>query len=213
MRSRASLVRELADGLRPVRRTLSPRSLSLLWLIGAWVFVGAVTLATGAMRPGVLSQLAASPRFLVEIALGLLAGVAAIRAAAELGVPDVLPPWRRAAPALLLMAGWLSVYVYGLWNPALEPSMLGKREGCYLEVLGFAAPPLVAALWLIRRAAPLARVWTGAIAGAAAAAIPGLMMQLVCMYEPAHILSYHLAPIAFAALLGGLAGPAAFRRL
>ena len=91
--------------------------------------------------------------------------------------------------------------------------MLGKRETCAREVLILAAPPLVVALWLVRRAAPLARVWTGALAGAAAAAVPGLIMQLACMYEPAHILTYHLAPIAVAAFLGALLGPLALRRL
>lgn len=213
MRSRADLVRELAEGLRPVRRMPSPTSLALVWLVGSWAFVAAVTLATGGLRPGVLSQLTASPRFLGETMLGLVTGAVAIRAAADLGVPRPPLPWRRAAPALFLLAGWVGAYLYGLRDPALEPSMLGKRAGCYLEVLAFAAPPMAAALWLIRQAFPLARVWTGAMVGAAAGAVPGLLMQLSCMYDPAHILSYHLAPIAAVAFVGGLLGPAAFRRL
>jgi hypothetical protein len=181
--------------------------------VGAWVFVIAVTLATGTTRPGALSQLAASPRFAAEMLLGLLAGVVAIHSAAELGVPRPAPPWRRAALAMLLMVTWVGAYLYGLWDPALAPSMLGKRAHCQFEVLVFSAPPAVAAVWMIRQALPLARVWTGAIAAAAAAAVPALLMQLACMYDPAHILSYHLAPIALAAFIGGLLGPIVFRRL
>lgn len=213
MRPRADLVRELAADLRPVRRPPSPGALATVWLAGAWLFVAAVTLATGGMRPGVFAQLAGAPRFVAEVLLGLLAGAAAIRAAAGLGVPEPESALRRAAPALLLMAAWVAAYLYGLRDPALESSMLGKRERCYFEVLVFALPPMAVALRLIRRSVPLARVWTGALAGAAAGAIPGLIMQLACMYDPAHILLDHLAPIAAAAFLGGVLGPAAFRRL
>jgi hypothetical protein len=51
------------------------------------------------------------------------------------------------------------------------------------------------------------------MAGAAAAAVPGLFMQLACMYDPAHILTHHLAPIGVVAALGGLLGLLVFRRL
>lgn len=213
MRPRADLVRELAADLTPVRRPPSPAALSIAWLAAAWLFVGAVTLASGGLRPGVLSQLEASPRFLAEILLGLLTGAEAIRSAVRLGVPAPGSPLRRTAPALLLMTAWLGAYVYGLWDPALEPSPLGGREACYLQVLALSAPPLALALWLLRRAAPLARAWTGAIAGAAAGAVPGLIMQVACLYDPAHILCFHLAPIAATALIGGLLGPAVFRRV
>ncbi len=213
MPSRAELVRQLAEGLQPVRRTLPPFVLAAVWLAGAWISVTVATLATGSMRPGFASQLAESPRFLAEVLLGLLAGAAAIYAMGRLGVPSPRAPVRQAGPALLLMAGWVGAYLYGLLDPSFEPSMLGKRETCAREVLILAAPPLAAALWLVRRAAPLARVWTGALAGAAAAAVPGLIMQLACMYEPAHILTHHLAPIGVAAFLGALLGRVALRRL
>ncbi len=213
MRSRADLVRELADGLRPVRRPLSPLALTILWIAGAWSFVVAATLATGDVRPGAFSQLSASPRFAGEMLLGLLVGIVAIHSAAELGVPRPAPPRRRVALAMVLMAGWVGAYVYGLWDPTLEPSMLGKRAGCSFEVLLFAAPPAVAAAWIVRRSLPLARVWTGGIMAAAAATVPALLMQLACMYDPAHILSHHLAPIALATVAGGVLGPVVFRRL
>ena len=213
MRSRASLISSLAEDLQPVGRALSPMALALAWLLGSWNFVTALTVATGPMRPGFATQLAAEPRFLLESVLGLAVGVLAIRATAGLGIPSPRSALRQAAPALLLFVAWVGVYVYGLYDPALAPSMVGKREYCYLQTLIYAGPPLAAGLWLVRRAAPLARVWTGALAGAAAASLPALMMQLACMYDPAHILSHHIAPIAAAALAGGLLGPFAFRRI
>jgi len=59
---------------------------------------------------------------------------------------------------------------------------------------------------MLRRRAALQTMWTGALAGLAAAAVPALMMEFACMYEPAHILTMHLSPIPVitvgAALLG-----------
>jgi hypothetical protein len=33
------------------------------------------------------------------------------------------------------------------------------------------------------------------------------MMQFACMYDPAHILSFHFAPIAMTTVIGALLGP------
>jgi uncharacterized membrane protein YdbT with pleckstrin-like domain len=53
---------------------------------------------------------------------------------------------------------------------------------------------------------------TAAAAGAAAAAIPAILMQLACMYDPLHALSYHLTPVLMVAALGALAGPVVLTR-
>ncbi len=213
MRSRADLIHELVEDLRPVRPVLSPGRLATVWLAGSWFFVLAATLATGPMRPGFEAQLAEEPRFLGEVLLGLLAGAAAIHAAGRLGVPDPASLLRQAGLALLLLGAWGGAYVYGVLDSALEPSMLGKRESCFFETLLYAGPPLAAGLWLVRRAAPLGRVRTGALVGVAAAALPALLMQLACVYDPAHNLSHHLAPVAAMGALGALLGPVALRRL
>ena len=51
------------------------------------------------------------------------------------------------------------------------------------------------------------------MAGAAAGAIPGLIMQFACMYVPSHILAFHVGPIAVLALLGAVLGPLLLRRI
>ena len=213
MRPRERLIDDLVQQLRPVRRALTPAVLALAWLAGSWIFVLAVTVASGSLRPGIGTQLAGEPRFLLECLLGFAVGGLAIHAAGKLSIPSPRSPARQAAPAMLLLVAWVGAYVYGLADPALEPSMVGKREYCYLQTLLFAGPTLAACLWLVRRAAPLERVWTGALAGAAAASLPALMMQIACIYDPAHILSHHLAPVGIAGLLGALLGPLALRRL
>jgi hypothetical protein len=190
-----------------------PNQLALLWLIGAWILVVAVTLAVQPMRPGFAGQLLASPRFAIETLLGLAAGGVAIRAAFALGIPGWGSPRRQIVLALALLAFWVSAYFYGLVNPALEPSMLGKRPHCFVEGLVYGVAILVAGLLLLRRLAPLGRWSAGFVIGAAAGAIPGLLMQLACIYIPSHILAYHIVPGLAVALLGTLAGRLLLRRI
>ena len=212
-RPRQEWIGELVEDLQPTSPALSPIALASLWLLGSWIFVVGLTLATGPLRAGVGSQLLGEPRFLLECLLGLAAGALAIHGVGRLSIPGPTRTARLAAPALLLLALWVAAYLFGLVSPALEPSMLGKRAYCYLQTFAYSAPPLFAALWLLRRAAPLDRVGSGALAGAAAGALPALMMQLACMYDPAHILGHHLAPIAAVTVLGAILGPLLLRRI
>ncbi len=211
MRSRAELIRSLAEDLRPVR-ALAPGGLATLWLAGSWALVAGVGLASGPLRPGVGAQLASQPRFLLESLLGLLVGIASIRTVARLAVPST-PVLRAVVPPLLLLIAWAGAYASGLIGPSFEASMLGKRAHCEREILLLAAVPLGAGLWVARRGAPLARSWTGAGAGSAAAALPALFMQFACMYEPAHLVAFHLLPIVVLAGVGALLGPLALRRI
>jgi hypothetical protein len=213
VRNRSELIQEISRELAPDTRLRGPIQLALLWWIGAWILVISATLAVQPMRPGFTGQLLASPRFAIETLLGFVAAGLAIRAAFALGIPGWGSPRRRITLPLALLAFWASAYFYGLVNPALEPSMLGKRPHCFVEMLIYPVPILIASLLLLRRLAPLNRWSAGFVAGAAAGAIPGLMMQLACAYIPSHILIYPIAPVLAVALLGALAGRLLLRRI
>lgn len=206
------MIRQLADELRPAPRLRAPHHLAVLWGAGAWLFVVGVTIAVQPLRPGFFGQLLASPRFAGETLFGLLAGGLAIWVAFAVGTPGRAQR-RWIALALGGLALWAGAYVYGLVSPALDPSMLGKRQLCFLEVLLYGLPTLAVGLLLLRRLAPLERWSAGVVMGMAAGAMPGLLMQLACIYVPSHILSYHLAPVLALALMGALAGPLVLRRI
>lgn len=212
---RGDLIEDLSNGLEPAASLGPPWAEALWWGVGSWLFVVAAALATGPMRPGFWTQLAASPQFLCEILLGLGAGALGLAAAVSLGVPRPASLWRRTGWAWLALLLWGGVYLaaFAIGSAALEPSMLGKRAGCYLQVLVFGLPPTLAGLAILRRWSPLQRVATGALVGAAAGAMPGLLMQLACMYEPWHILSHHIAPVAGLAALGAVLGSVVLRRI
>lgn len=213
MASRERLIDELTSDVRPAPRLRAPFSLCACWWTASWIAVTGVALWVFPMRDGAGAQLLASPRFAFECLLGLAAGLVAIRMAFELGVPGDGSPHRRVAIALGALTLWAGAYVVGLAYPALEPSSVGMRPFCRNEVLLYGVPALVAGLCLLRRLAPLRRAWTGVVVGAAAAAIPALLMQVACMYVPEHILLSHLAPIALVAALGACLGPLVLRRI
>jgi hypothetical protein len=213
VRSRNELIRKLSEDLGPAPRLRAPSQLALLWWLGAWIFVVAATLAVQPMRPGFAEQLLTSPRFAGETLFGIAAGTFAIGVAFAVGIPGWGSPRRRIALALGLLTLWTGAYFYGLLDPALEPSMLGKRALCFVEVFIYGLPTLIAGLLLLRRLAPLERWSAGFLIGAAAGAIPGLLMQLACVYIPSHILVFHLAPALALALVGSLAGRFLLRRI
>lgn len=200
------LIDGLAHGLRPVRRPAGPIPTLALWLLLSWGFVIAVTMVGGPLRPGFEQQLQESGRFALESLLAFTGAAVAMWGALLLGIPSPRPLGWRLLPGLLLLGAWVGLLVFGLYDPALPPSMLGKRPACVVEALVFSLGPLALAIALLRRRAVIRRAWTGALVGAAAGAIPALIMQFACAYDPAHDLAFHVAPGLVTMALGALAG-------
>jgi len=213
MRGREELIEMLSSDLEPTRRFRPPHVIALGWLAGSWLFVVSATLLVAPMRPGAFSQLLGSPHFAAETLIGLCSGVATISAAVFLAFPSRTPWWRWVAWGGGVATLWFAAHVFALWFPALEPSILGERPYCVFEVFAYATPPLVAGLLLLRRRAAFRRAWAGAMVGAAGGALPALLMQLACMYEPQHILVFHLGPVVVLALIGAALGPIFLRRI
>jgi hypothetical protein len=201
VKGRQQLIDQLSHDLQAVRPAPGVERLALLWLCLSAVYVVAVTHLLGPIRPAALTQLLDSPRFLLETLSGVVAialvGLAGFRAA----VPGRLSR-RFARAGVWLMLLWLGAYVAGLYSPALEPSMLGKRPHCVFETLLYGVPPVIGAFLLVRRLYPLQPLRSALSLSLAGAMMPALYMQLACMYSPAHILGLHIAPGLLLAALG-----------
>lgn len=204
MNAHDKLIESLSRDLAPVSPAPNVNALALVWLLLSASYVVAVTHLVGPIRTGAYSQLFSEPRFLLESLLGVVAimwtGMAAFRA----GIPATLSR-TFAMAGIVLMALWLAQYVFGLISPALEPSVLGKRNHCYLETMAYSVPPILVSLFLIRRLYPLHLVRTSMALGLAAGMLPALYMQLACMYEPMHILGLHILPGLAMVLVGAAA--------
>jgi hypothetical protein len=209
MNKHEQLIENLSRNLAPVRPAPDINRLAVAWLASSAVFVVAVTHLVDPIRPGAYSQLAANPRFLLETLLGVAAiawtGLFAFRAA----IPGALS-WKFAAAGLVLMGFWLAQYLAGLVSPALEPSALGKRDYCYLETMIYAVPPILAAVFLVRRLYPLHYTRTAMSLALASGMMPALYMQIACMYAPTHILQLHILP-GLSMVLAGAAVSALWR--
>ena len=196
------LIDQLKSGLAPVQTATPLAPVFAIWLTLSVAYVVVLSLLLGPYRPGFVDQLLAAPRFSVEMLLGAGAVVCFALVALAESIPGVDVRWLRRA-GWLLGTGWVSQFVVGFGLPTLEPSMFGKRAHCALEAYLYSVPPLLAIIWLQRQRfalQPVRAVIHGAIA---AGALPALMMQIACMYEPAHILQYHLLPVAILTALAG----------
>ena len=205
-RAREQMISALSADLRPIGKPGGRSVVVAVWLIGAALISSAILLFDGPFRAGFAQQLLNSPRFFLEFVLGVATitslGVAGLR----LAIPDIRPLRRRVGWPLLLLAAWLALYAYGFHAPSLPPSMDGKRAQCLLESALVGVPALIWGLYLARRWWPLHGAWTGLLLGCAAGAMPALLMQLACMYTPAHIFLYHLLPGLALGAVGALAG-------
>ena len=193
MIEREKLISNLSGELAPVALPPNVNRLALVWFLVSAVYVVAVIHLLGPIRPGAFSQLATEPRFLAETLLGVAAILWVSLLAFRSAVPAALSK-RFAIIGAVLMALWLAQYVIGLISPALEPSMLGKRNNCQFESLIYSLPAILAGLLIVRRLYPLRPLRTAMSIGLAAGMLPALYMQLACMYEPAHIISFHIVP-------------------
>ena len=200
--SRPDFVNALVADLEPVRPNSSWLRAMFSWCLVSWAFVGGAILASGPLRDGIVAELMGSPRFVLELALGFAAGLAAIWAGFELGVPGARSAPRLWTPPLVLFGAWTLTIAYGLVYPSAPPSMDVKRLHCFIEILLFSLPPYSMALYFLRGRLAFAQARVGLLVGAAAAAIPALWMHVACRTEALHVLGSHLFPILIVCVLG-----------
>ena len=201
------LISELVHDLPASSRSGRTLDIILLWLVLNFTIALLLISFTGSFREGSLQQAIEYPRFLVESLTGMLAIVLLAVGAFHSGIPSNIPDMKRFLPALMVLIAWLGFYVVGIWSPALEPSMLGKRNFlCYVETLLYGLPSMVIGFYLIGRLWPLRGAWTGLMIGLAAGATSALIMQFACMYIPVHIITHHLIPGLILGLIGLFAG-------
>jgi hypothetical protein len=199
--SREHLIHALSENLPAVKTVGNVDRLAIGWLLVSAVYVAAITYTLGPIRPNALAQLLSEPRFLLETLSGGIAIVLLTLIAFRAAVPGRLGKGFAWVGGLVLL-GWLGNYVVGLVSPALEPSMLGKRDYCVWETMVYALPPMFLGYLIMRRLYPLQPVKTAMALSLVAGMIPALYMQIACMYLPEHILKFHVLPGLTMALFG-----------
>jgi len=207
MNKHESLISNLSSKLEPVSAPPNINRLALVWFASSAIYVVAVTQLFGPIRPNAITQLGTEPRFALETMMGVAAILWFSLLAFRSAIPAALSR-QFAVAGMVLMALWLAQYVIGFVSPTLEPSSLGARHHCYIETMVYSLPVILTGLFFVRRLYPLRPVRTAMSISLVAGMLPALYMQLACMYEPAHILAFHILPGLF--MVGVGAGIAAW---
>ena len=205
------LIASLQADLTPVRPVAAAGGIGMVWLLVSVTYALVLGAMLGPFRPGFSADLLGAPRFAVEMLLGLGALACFLAVALLASVPGREVGRLRRAAWLLLIA-WLAQFVIGFAAPALEPSMLGKRDHCVWEAYLYSMPPLAWLVWLQWRRFVLEPVRAVLHSALAAGLLPALLMQIACMYEPGHILAFHVLPIGILATFAAVLAWALSRR-
>ena len=190
------IVRSLAADLKPVRRL--PK---VEWRTAVWAVFAAACVAIGSYGIGPRTDLAAKlrdPAFLVEGALLVLVSLFAARSAFSSSIPGA----ERSTDGRILPVMGLLVWVCVI---AGGPAVASFAPGwtCLARMIALVFVPALAALWMLRRAVPLAPGWTGGLALLSAGSLAMLGTRMLCPKDdPGHVLLWHLGPVLLAAVLG-----------
>jgi hypothetical protein len=192
-----SLIAQLTDGLRPVKRLPPPGRRAALWL-------GIVALLCAALiyrfsNIQMFLHRAADPKLALELAGTLLTGILAVVAAFQLSLPD--RPLRWAFLPVPSFALWLGSSGYSCWRHWLvrgpEGWEAGESVSCFMAIVIFGVPLAISLFILLRKAHPLAPGPVAAMAGLGVASLAAFMLQFFHPFDVTFIdLGLHLAAVA-----------------
>jgi hypothetical protein len=169
----------------------------------------ALTVATIGARRDILWSLQ-DPGFVALALATFTAGLLASAAGMMLGVPGAerTPLWRLLS--VLLAAVWVVVLLARLasgGNAWPRIAAFPNHWACVAEIIGLSAVTGWVFFRMLRRAAPLQRTWSAALATLAPAALAATATQIMCpIDDPAHHLVSHVAPVVIFAVIGTIAG-------
>jgi hypothetical protein len=210
------VIAQLARDAAPVEPLPSPLARWCAWTLSAIVAGVIVTILLGflpRLRPVVAAPVH-DPRFvLAALATGGLALLAA-GAAFALSVPGAargrfvrIVPWLAA----IAWAAVLRTRLVAIGDPVAQIVTTPWHPVCVLLILTISALPGFWLFLMLRRAAPLQSLWTGALAALGTLALGALGTQFVCPIDaPAHHLVWHFSPVIVLSALGLVLGARVF---
>ena len=202
------LIVELARAAGPVRPLPRPSVRLMRWVAAMMPLTALAAIVIG-LRADVVTVMF-QPAFLAIAAVTLGTALLAAASALILSVPGVERSiLQRVIP---LVSG-------GLWVVALSVILTTGGEAlerllrfpfhwaCVIQIAALSVVPGLVLFAMVRRAAPLRRAWSGALATLAGVGIGAAATQFICpLDDPAHQLVGHVLPVAVLSVLGACVG-------
>jgi hypothetical protein len=197
------LIDRLVADASPVRRLVDPRRRAAVWTALALVCV-----ALGVAHYGVRRDMAGVVSFvpfLLRVPLLAATMWLSVVTALRLSIPGAdQRAWTRWWPLLLLGAlVAVTAAELTLVGVASDVGWSLRTWACVRKMTFVGAVPALAAIVLIRRAAPIDPVWTALLGLVASGAAGALTSELACpVRAPMHVMLWHVLPIVVYAALG-----------
>jgi len=202
------LIVALARDGHPVRPLARP-SLRLARWAAVMIPITAVAAIGIGLRPDVSAAIT-QPAFIGIFALTIATALISAASALVLSIPGAERSIVQRTLPLLTGGLWalaLVVLLTGGGNPVPRLVAWPLHWLCVIEITALGIVPALALFIMLRRAAPLRRYWSGALAVLAAVAIGAATTQLICpIDDPAHQLVGHFLPVVVLSMLGALSG-------
>lgn len=197
------LIDQLSAELRPVKVLPSYMGRALAWSLFCNFFVVLMTALTGPFRENFFDQLTTSPQFLTQFLIGILVNPIACVSLFYLIIPGKNSfDTKRFAISILPFVLLLLLALLSTLHPALPPAMIGKREFCTEQTILFGLIPFFSLWFAVSKSYPWHKYWVGIYLSIAAFTPGAIIMHIACMYDPWHILKWHLFPLLVLSVIG-----------
>jgi hypothetical protein len=187
---------ELVDDLKP-QRFWHPSLRSAAWFVGFTLLSAAGMLYRQAFREGFLDQLLEHSRFAAEVLSSGLFIYFLLSMAFTKMVPGRTISLKTWLWWLLSLVTWAFTLYWAFDHASPEASFAGARFHCYYETVIHGVVGVTLLIYFVRKSHfPMSYAQYLSL-GLTAGLIPGLLMQMACMYTPLHGIKYHYAPALF----------------
>lgn len=171
-----TLIRSLAEGLRPVRPLRSPWLRALGWIVAVGALASALACFTGLGH--VSRRIAGGPDGWAELTGAASTAALAAFAAFLLSIPDRTPAWALLpVPPLVI---WVLASGWGCWQTEQAGTELVDAHpppSCFAFIVGVSVPLSVLLFLMLRRAYPVRPDLTATMGGLAAAGASATLLE------------------------------------
>ena len=200
----SNVIDSLVNRHKPYRKLPGPGRRAMIWLALSLCWIS-LWIGYFGFRPD-LNEKLREPKFLFDSTFSLCLCLFAIWATFVMSVPGLGK--KRIISRLILGSTWVWIAITLIGELLSHGSLTqnfapGPGLHCVRNILGMSLIPAPVLFIMIRKAAPLRPLFSGALAMLAVGSLAAFATQLICRYDfPMHFLVWHFLPILTLLIVG-----------